>query len=169
MTGGRLDIGHLMQLLGVGGGGGGSPPPSGTATNGSDPIVGTTGDDIITGVPASSTTLGRGTVDTLTGNGGNDVFVLGDSRGNFYDDGKIRTNGTSDYALIKDFNAGDKIQVAGSAVDYYQHATTINGISGSGIYYDANHNHLWDNKDELIGLVQGVASVATSDFIFGGP
>ena len=59
--------------------------------------------------------------------------------------------------------------MSGSSIDYYQHAVTINGVSGSGVYYDTNHNHLWDSKDELIALVQGVSSVATSDFIFGGP
>lgn len=169
MTGGRLDIGHLMQMLG------GSPPPPpptvnniyGTTT--SNNIVGTTGDDKIWGIPASGSNLGKGTIDTLTGNGGNDIFVLGDSRGRFYDDGKSQNAGTSDYALIKDFNAGDKIQLAGVQTDYLQHSVTLNGVSGSGIYYDSNHNHSWDSRDELIGLVQNVASVATSDFIFGGP
>ena len=44
----------------------------------------------------------------------------------------------------------------------------MNGVSGSGIYYDSNHNHVWDNKDELIGVVQGVATLGSGDFIFGG-
>ena len=131
-------------------------------------MSGTSGDDVISGVPSSGTTLGRNSVDTLTGNGGNDIFVLGDSRGNFYDDGKLKTAGTSDYALIKDFSSGDRIQVSGSATDYYQHAVTVNGVNGSGIYYDTNHNHVWDNKDELIGVVQDVATLGSGDFIFGG-
>ena len=170
MTGGRLDVMHLMQMLGSGGGGGGggSPPPSGTATNGSDTIVGTTGDDVISGVPATGSLLGRGSVDRLTGNGGNDVFVLGDNRGHFYDDGKAKTSGSSDYALVTDFNAGDKIQLSGSQADYVQHALALNGVSGSGIYFDTNHNGIWDNKDELIGLVQGAGTLASTDFIFGG-
>ena len=44
----------------------------------------------------------------------------------------------------------------------------LNGVSGSGIYFDTNHNGIWDNKDELIGLVQGAGTLASTDFIFGG-
>lgn len=168
MTGGRLDVMGMMQQLG----GGGPPPPSGVnniyGTTASNTIVGTAGNDKIWGIPATGTQLGKGTVDSLTGNGGDDIFVLGDSRGRFYDDGKDRIAGTSDYALIRDFAAGDKIQLAGTQADYVQHLVTLSGVTGSGIYYDTNHNGAWDSRDELIGLVQGASTLASTDFIFGG-
>jgi hypothetical protein len=47
--------------------------------------------DLISGVGTAK--LGKGTIDTLTGGAGDDVFVLGDSRGRFYDDGSARSSG----------------------------------------------------------------------------
>lgn len=166
MTGGRLDVMALMQLLG-----GVSPPPPPVVNNiygtsGSDTIFGTAGNDKIWGVPASGTSLGKGSLDQLYGNGGDDIFVLGDSRGRFYDDGKSKVAGTSDYALVRDFNAGDKIQVAGTQADYFQTMATINGVTGSALYYDTNNNNVRDSRDELIGLIQGSQTVAWADFIF---
>jgi subtilisin family serine protease len=168
MTGGRLDVMRLMELLG------GDPPPPPPAVNNiygtsnSDMIVGTTGNDKIWGVPATGTALGKGTIDSLTGNGGDDIFVLGDSRGRFYDDGKGRTSGTSDYALVRDFGTGDKIQVAGTQSDYFQAIITLNGVTGAGVYYDSNNNGVRDSRDELIALIQGNQTVAWNDFIFVG-
>jgi subtilisin family serine protease len=165
MTGGRLDVSALMQHVGNP-----TPPPPVVnniyGTTASDTIVGTTGNDVISGIPATGTNLGRGTIDSLTGNGGDDTFVLGDSRGRFYDDGKARTGGTSDYALIKDFGAGDHIQLAGKLTDYVQAVVTLNGTTGTGLYYDSNHNGLFDSKDELIGLVAGTSHVDPASFIF---
>lgn len=172
MTGGRLDVMSLMQHLPAPPPPTPPPPPANTVTNiygaaGADTIVGTSGNDKIWGVPATGTSLGRGTIDTLTGNNGNDIFVLGDSRGRFYDDGKDKTAGNSDYALIKDFTAGDKVQLSGTLTDYNQAMITLNGVTGAGIYYDSNHNGLHDSKDELIGLVAGSHTLAASDFVFG--
>jgi Ca2+-binding RTX toxin-like protein len=147
------------------------PPPASTATklfgtNRPDSIVGTAGDDIICGVPASGTRLGRGNVDTLRGNGGDDLFVLGDTRGVFYDDGRAKRAGTGDYAKIMDFSAGDHVQLKGSAGDYQLKALTIGSTSGIGIYYDTNHDHLWGVQDELIGLVVGTQTLTNADLIF---
>jgi subtilisin family serine protease len=166
MTGDRLDVMSLMQLAGA------SPPPPpptdnhiyGTAR--SDSITGTANDDIISGVPATGTQLGKGTIDTLIGNGGDDLFVLGDSRGIFYDDGRARAAGTGDYAKILDFSDGDHVQLRGSAADYQLKAVTLSGTSGIGIYYDTNHNHAWDTRDELIGLVAGSHTLASGDLLF---
>src|SRR4030095_8683541 len=98
---------------------------------------------------------GRDTIDTIRGNGGNDTFVLGDSRGMFYDDGSVYAQGTTDYARITDFSSGDKVQLSGTASNYLLVAGTIGGYTGVGIFYDSNHNHAWDSFDELIGHVSG--------------
>ena len=169
MTGGRLDVMGLLQQLD-----GGDPPPPPPAinnihgTSGSDTIFGTAGNDRIWGVPATGTAPGRGTIDTLTGNGGDDIFMLGDNRGRFYDDGKPKSPGTSDYALITDFAAGDHIQVVGTQADYFQAMATLNGVTGSALYYDSNNNNVLDAKDELIALIQGTQTVSWDQFIFGG-
>ncbi len=172
MTGDRLDVMKMIQTLG---GTGGTtpppppPPPSGSniyGTTASDTITGTTGDNKIWGVPATGTHTGRGTIDTLRGNGGNDTFVLGDARGRFYDDGRARTDGTTDYARITDFNAGDKVQLKGTAADYLLIPGSIGGYTGVGIFYDANHNFVWDSRDELIGHVSGSKTLAASDLFF---
>lgn len=157
---GRLDVATFISLVG-------STPPATVqeiyGTTASDTLHGTTSADKIWGVPAGGSHVGRGTIDTLSGMGGSDTFVLGDSRGRFYDDGKGRTAGTSDYALIRDFDADDKIQLDGSAANYVQAQTTLNGVSGIGIYYDSNGNGQFDSRDELVGLVQGLTSPIGSD------
>lgn len=176
VSGGRLDV---MGFLHTAQGGSTTtppppPPPTSTinniyGTSGSNTIIGTTGNDKIWGVAATGTTataLGRGSIDTIKGNGGNDVFVLGDARGRFYDDGSSLSAGTSDYARITDFSTGDKVQLKGVASDYLLRTVTLGGITGVGIYYDSNHNHLWDSRDELIGQVSGSKTLAATDLFF---
>lgn len=164
-SGGRLDVPTFLSKIN-------SAPPVESVnevygTTGNDTLTGTTGPDKISGVPSSGTHTGRGTIDTLIGNGGADLFILGDNtRGRYYDDGKGRTAGTSDYALIKGFGVDDKLQLDGSA-NYLQHITTLNGATGLGIYYDSNANGIFDSRDELIGLLEGVTSpLASSFFIY---
>jgi len=175
MTGDRLDVMKMIQTLG-GSGTAPAPTPEPTptvsniyGTRYSDTITGTTGNDKIWGVPATGSTLsalGRGSIDTIRGNGGNDVFVLGDSRGRFYDDGSSLSQGLNDYARITDFSSGDKVQLRGSASDYLLVPGSIGGYSGIGIFYDTNHNRIWDGYDELIGHVSGSKTLATSDLFF---
>ncbi|HEY9219399.1 MAG TPA: S8 family serine peptidase [Phenylobacterium sp.] len=145
-----------------------APPSNIYGTTGSDNLIGTAGADRISGVPASGSDTGRGDVDKLTGAGGSDLFVLGETaRGRFYDDGWSFTSGTGDYALIQDFVAGvDKIQLAGVAARYFFAATTVGGVSGLGIYYDSNLNGVRGGNDELIGLVKGASSLAAGDLVF---
>jgi subtilisin family serine protease len=176
ITGGRLDAMAFLQASGTTGTVTPPPPPPPPpppssltniyGTTASDAITGTSGADKIWGVPASGTSLGRGTVDTLRGNGGNDIFVLGDARGRFYDDGRSWSAGSGDYAKIMDFNAGDKLQLRGAADDYWFRAVTVGGTSGTGVYYDSNNNHLFDSRDELIGLVGGSHIVTSADILF---
>lgn len=136
-------------------------------TNGNDTLVGTLGEDIIWGVLPTGTRLGRGTIDVLSGMGGNDIFVLGDSRGRFYDDGAARKPGLQDYALIRDFQAGDKLQLKGTASEYLQGwISNLDGVSGTGIYHDTNRNGVLDRNDELIALVQNHGTVDASGLLF---
>ncbi len=182
-TDGRLDIGRLM----------GVSPPEGTPTlnavygmPGSETIQGSEGPDVISGIPQSGTFMGEGTIDVLWGNGGDDIFLLGDERGIFYDDGDHRRPGTSDYALIMDFEngsfeSGDKIQIWDPGqTQYWLEETTLEGVVGTGIYLDTNSKHGSgsfrpsygnpspdpDIRDELIGFVVGVTNLGRDDLIY---
>jgi subtilisin family serine protease len=166
VTGGRLDVGRLINSSP------GAPPPptvpAGVTIYGSvknDNLTGTAYADLLSGIPVSGTNLGKGTIDTLSGLQGNDLFILGDARGRFYDDGLSSRAGTSDYALITDFSPGaDKIQLKGGS--YFIAMTTISGVNGTGIFFDSDGNRSLGNRDEFIGLLKGVAvsSVSSSDF-----
>lgn len=135
-------------------------------TNRNDVLIGTSGADRLSGV-GSSKQLGKATIDVLTGGAGNDVFVLGDSRGRFYDDGSARSSGMNDFARITDFGSGDKLQLKGTAAEYLQGwINNLQGFSGTGIYHDTNGNGVIDSRDELIALVQNHGPLDSGDFIF---
>jgi hypothetical protein len=137
-------------------------------TSNSDVITGTSGNDRISGVMASGTSpesMGVGQIDILTGGAGADIFVLGDSRGAFYNDGIKNNLGLSDYALITDFTRGeDKLQLR-NGFSY------IIGVSGGNLslYLDLNRNRSLEttgpNQDELIAVLQGVTTLTNSDLI----
>ena len=137
-------------------------------TNGNDIITGGAGDDFIAGVARTGTDLtsmGRGQFDILTGGLGKDVFVLGDSRGTFYDDGIKSNHGANDYALIKDFKAGeDKIQVKRGQGVVWQ--TFDNNLF---VYRDLNRNRSIEtsgpNRDDLIAILEGVTTLSNSDIL----
>lgn len=133
---------------------------------GNDVLTGTSRADIISGVPATGTRIGKGTIDVLTGNGGADLFILGDSRGRFYDDARGSSSGTSDYARITDFGADDKLQLKGSAAEYFQAWRTIDGRSGTAVYHDSNGNGVLDSRDELIVLVQNYGTIDLTGMVF---
>jgi len=136
-------------------------------TDRGDTVVGTSGADVISGVPQSSVKLGKGVVDVLTGGSGADVFVLGDERGRFYDDRIMNKSGWQDYARITDFGDGDKLQLKGTAAEYLQGwISNLNGYSGTGIYHDTNGNGVLDSKDELIALVQNHGPLDSGDFLY---
>lgn len=141
-------------------------------TNNQDTIIGTNQEDILCGVLAAGTNLGKGTIDTLTGGAGADVFLLGDSRGVFYNDGSKSTAGTSDYVYIVDFISGlDDLQLSAAIRGKIViNPLTLNGISGTGVYYDIGRNAgKFDSTDELVAIVTTVGNTGlniNSDFLF---
>lgn len=165
-TSGRLDIGAMVN---------GRTTPSEPVTQpaspiygtaGNDLIAGTTANDILYGIAASNTknTLGKGSIDQFLGKTGNDVFVIGDARGVFYNDGNFNNAGTGDYALIHDFATGDKLQLKGGT--YFGRTVSLSGSNGTGLYWDSNTNGFYDARDEFIAFVKGVSALATSDILF---
>jgi subtilisin family serine protease len=178
VTNGRLDIADFLDL-----GAAPAPAPAPTPTPtpapslptlfglaGSDTVRGTTASEKIYGVAATGADPGKGTRDTLYGGGGNDIFVLADSRGVFYDDDNATQSGGSDRAAIMDFDAGDKIQLTGQFSDYVLFKNTIGGVYGTMIYRDDNHNGKIDGLDEFIAHVSGSATataLTAEHFIFG--
>jgi hypothetical protein len=128
-------------------------PSVGVITDGSDIITGTNASELLSGVPTGSTLRGNGSLDRLTGGGGNDLFLLGDAQGRFYDDGTPGL-GSTDLALLTDFGAGDKIQLHGSSADYRLVSGRHNRIAG--VRIDA----VSPGTPETIGFVQG-ATLAT--------
>ena len=122
-------------------------PSVGVITDGSDGIIGSSAAETLIGVPTGSPLRGRGSLDRLTGGGGDDLFVLGDAAGRFYDDGSPGL-GSADLALITDFNAGDRIQLHGLATDYRLISGRYAGLAG--VRIDA-----LSPTPEAIGFVQG--------------
>ena len=123
-------------------------------TNGNDVLTGSNGSDTISGIASTGTNLGRGQIDTLTGLLGADIFLLADARGTFYNDGNRRSQGTNDYAIIKDFSMadGDKLQVnAGS-----QYLASFNSAANATYFYLGNGDSRLTAADELIARIDSV-------------
>ena len=133
----------------------------------SETVIGGGGNDRLTGALATGTSgasLGEGQIDLLIGGLGADTFVLGDSRGVFYDDRIATNSGRSDYAIIQDFTKGvDKIQLLTG--NYF---TTVTGGNTS-IYWDANANGRFETQlsssDELIAIINN-STISSSDIIW---
>lgn len=152
-----------------------SPAPTSTSdslatktiygTSAGETIRGTSANETISGVPASGTSLGRDTADKLYGGGGSDLFVLGDHRGSFYMDNTNMWSGRKDYAQILDFGSDDRIQLSGTLSEYVFRRETVNGMVGTSILKDTNHDGRWDNSDELIGHVANV-TLSTNSLVF---
>jgi hypothetical protein len=97
----------------------------------------------------------------MTGGLGNDLFILGDSRGRFYDDQILNNSGRGDYGVITDFQVdGDRAQL--SSGYYFLATTAINGRNGAGIYFDSDANRSFGATDELVGLLEGVTASSLS-------
>ena len=125
-----------------------------TGFTGADYLVGGTANDSLSGgggndtlVGSSSSARGAREVDTLTGNAGIDIFVLGDSSSVYYD-----ADGKTDYAIITDFVKGtDLLQLNGVAGDY-----AFGPLTGG--YYDLTYTVRISDltyTEELIAKVKG--------------
>ncbi|MBD2772632.1 calcium-binding protein [Iningainema tapete] len=129
---------------------------------GNDTILGGDGNDRLIGANTQSG-FGRGEIDVLRGEGGNDVFVLGTViNGNdvvLYNDGTSSSRGTGDYALIEDFGfAGDsfargddKVQLAGTRSNYSLGSSPVGLPTGTAIFFGSS------SGGELIGILQGIS------------
>lgn len=139
--------------------------------NGNDILIGLAGNDILDGgknrdiligVNPTSVNPGRSEIDILNGGSGSDTFVLGSINKVYYDNGNPNTQGLGDYALIKDFEKVDTIQIKGASNDYLLNNTfTIGYNAGTAIF-------LKENVNELIGFVEGVTNLNlnSSNFSF---
>ena len=129
---------------------------------GNDNLTGGSGKDILIGVDPSSSTAGRGEIDTLTNSGQGDRVILGDTNQVYYNDGNSTNRGLNDYARIVGFsaNAGDVIQLKGKATDYSIGTSPVFGVTGTAIY-----NNLF-GQPELIGIVQNVSGLNLTSAAF---
>lgn len=116
---------------------------------GNDTLNGGDSNDRLIGVDTSSSRAGRGEIDELKDWDGRNVFVLGDGRQVFYNDGTDGTAGRNDYAVIKGFDAsrGDKIQLHGQASDYRLGSAPSGMQSGTAIYLETA------GTDELVAII----------------
>lgn len=118
---------------------------------GQDQLDGGLGNDQLTGVEPSAQKPGVGELDDLTGGSGRDIFVLGDRQEAYYNDGKAKKPGTSDFALITDFKAKqDTIQLFGDAEEYRLGASPQGTSEGVAIFLETG------KKDELVAVIEDV-------------
>ena len=125
---------------------------------GSDLINAGAGKDTLTGC-VDSANGGTGEIDRLTGGADADMFELGWSGGCYYNDGSITSTGTTDYALITDFQVGvDSLQLDGAVSNYYIGAV-VSGVNGYGVWFEQGA------KDELVAVIQSTTTVTVSNTI----
>jgi Ca2+-binding RTX toxin-like protein len=125
---------------------------------GNDSLFGSDGADTLVGTNASV----RNEIDTLTGGSGADLFILGNSSGIFYNDAYNSQTGTTDYALITDFNSGEDSLQLKSGTYYF-------GAASGGyqnLFFDTI---ITTYQDEVIARFQGTAFATTSFSNTSGP
>ena len=130
---------------------------------GSDSLDGGSGNDRLLGVNSDTDELfGRSTIDVLTGGSGSNTFVLGEGENDvFYDSGIPDNLGTSDYALITDFQLEqDSLELAGSRSDYSFGLTFDDLPTGLAVYHQPG-----SGDRELIAVLQSDNLLATSEDI----
>ena len=72
----------------------------------------------------------------------------------------IRAEDIHDLAAITDFNAGDRIQLKGSAADYRLSSGALAGTSGSFLHWRGAAGA--GSSDETIGFIQGLTPAGLS-------
>jgi predicted extracellular nuclease len=144
-----LQVGHTLNVTI-------KEPTVGLATDSNDIIIGSAAGERLNGVPSGSSLRGRGSRDELTGLAGDDIFVLGDASGPYYDDGLSANRGTTDMAIIRDFASGDRIQLWGDNSKYNLVSALNAGTSGVRIDLNPINSLIPGALPEAIGFVRGV-------------
>ncbi|NEZ58810.1 calcium-binding protein [Adonisia turfae] len=126
---------------------------------GNDRLVGGDGNDFLQGAWRRT----AAEKDVMTGGRGRDTFVLGNQSGTLYDDGKIRSMGISNYALITDLNTrqGDMIQLSNDH-DYRLGSSPKGADRGRGLFID----NAAGQKDELIAVIRGSGNLNLNSSTF---
>ena len=108
--------------------------------------------------------MGQGQINVLIGGLGADAFLLGNSRGVFYDDRNVNSLGKSDYALIQDFTKG----VGKHQLPSGNYFTPVSGGNTS-IYWDANANGRFEtlpsSNDKMIAIINN-STIGSSDIVW---
>ena len=128
-------------------------------TANSDEITGNNSANVLTGANVVTPNIdGVEDQDTLTGLGGSDLFIVGDTQTSYYLGGN-ESFGLEDSATITDFTTGvDKIQLK-DGLDYLF-------IGSNSIWLDKGVNNILDSQDDLIAFVEGTGfDTSGSDFI----
>jgi Ca2+-binding RTX toxin-like protein len=130
---------------------------------GSDVLEGGAGDDVLAGETDASGDFLANVVDTLTGGQGRDTFVLGDDVSSYVGI-PYRASGTTDYALITDFNpTEDIIQLATDGGRFFGSFTYTLGSSPTGLPLGVG---IFTTQMELIAIVQGVTNLSLDESYF---
>ena len=123
-------------------------------SNGNDVLTGGSGSDSIAGISKTGKNLGTRQIDTLTGLGGADTFVLADARGSFYSNGNTSSSGIKNYAIIKDFSItdGDRVQVKAG----FQYLASFDTSSNATYFYLGNGDMKFSAADELVARLDNI-------------
>jgi Ca2+-binding RTX toxin-like protein len=153
-----------------------------TGNSGNNSITGNIDNDLLVGGGGNDTLRGSSEfgaeeLDTLTGGGGADLFVLGASNYPFYNSLAQR----GDYAVIMDFSVteGDMLELTGSLKNSYLVTDTLFGggsigASNSYLYLDTNADGIIGNADNLIAAISatggsGLAGALSTSDITNNP
>ena len=127
---------------------------------GYDFLLGGNGNDVLVGYGSTA-----GEVDTLIGGGGSDTFGVGVSFARFGGGGGLvgyTDDGDAGYALIRDFNSEDFIELKGDISQYSFGVANLAGRAAldTTIYYNGA------NGSDLIAVVQDTDSVPAANLVF---
>lgn len=128
-------------------------------------LSGGDGDDVLMG--GFGIGLVAAEVDRLAGGAGADTFLLGDATsGRFYDDRSSLSAGKNGYARIEDFtpSQADRLQLKGSAGEYYLGTSGASGVPGRGLFHDTNANGV-SSLDELIAILDSAETLTPANTI----
>ncbi|MDF5711033.1 MAG: CARDB domain-containing protein [Nostoc sp. S4] len=116
---------------------------------GNDTLLGGLGNDILSGGGGSDHLIGWGggtnEIDQLNGAQSADTYILGNTNSVFY-----ASSGNDDYADIVSFKASDRIQLKGSADNYFLGSAPVSGFNSSAVGIFAKNGA----QLELIAVVE---------------